>query len=154
MIAPNKKPNGFGHLRQVNGRLRTTFEKGTNPTVAYDRERAWPSGSRTQGAGLDGAKRKPEDTEMRSRHARHPGVRGRRLGPHISDIPVSNFTLTLDGGHKGLLQNDTPLCKHTLYATADITGQIGKTADQNAILSTPCGKKRKRHLSRAKVVHK
>lgn len=69
----------------------------------------------------------------------------------VPDAPVSNFTLTLDGGHKGLLQNDTNLCKHTLHVSADIAGQNGKSANQNPILSTPCGKHHKRaHLSRAR----
>ena len=58
--------------------------------------------------------------------------------------PVSNFTLTLDGGSKGLLQNNTNLCKRTLHVTADITGQNGKTANQNPALSTPCGKKKRK----------
>ena len=60
------------------------------------------------------------------------------------DAPVSNFTLTLDGGAKGLLQNNTNLCAHSLHVTADITGQNGKTANQNPLLRTPCHKKHKR----------
>ncbi len=71
----------------------------------------------------------------------------------VPDAPVSNFSLTLDGGHKGLLQNNTPLCKHSLHVTADITGQNGKTANQNPVLSTPCAKK-KRKGHRASRVHK
>ena len=70
----------------------------------------------------------------------------------VPDVPVSNFTLTLDGGNKGLLQNDTNLCKHTLRVTADIAGQNGKTANQNPVLSTPCAKK-KRKGHRAPRVH-
>jgi hypothetical protein len=34
-------------------------------TATCDWGRAWPSRSRTQGAALGGAKRKPEDEEMR-----------------------------------------------------------------------------------------
>ena len=58
--------------------------------------------------------------------------------------PVSNFTFTLDGGNKGLLQNNTNLCKHSLHVTADITGQNGKTANQDPVLSTPCAKKKRK----------
>ena len=71
----------------------------------------------------------------------------------VPDAPVSNFTLTLDGGNKGLLQNNTNLCAHTLHVTADITGQNGKTDNQNPVLSTPCTKK-KRKGHRASRVHK
>ena len=55
----------------------------------------------------------------------------------VPDAPVSNFTLSLDGGHKGLLENKPNLCAHPLHVTADITGQNGKTANQNPLLSTP-----------------
>jgi hypothetical protein len=71
----------------------------------------------------------------------------------VPDAPVSNFSLTLDGGNKGLLQNNTNLCVHTLHVTADISGQNGKTANQNPVLSTPCAKK-KRKGHRASRVHK
>jgi len=71
------------------------------------------------------------------------------------DAPVSNFTLTLDGGNKGLLQNNTNLCKHSLRVSADITGQNGKTANQNPVLSTPCAKKhhKRARLRRARRAH-
>ena len=71
----------------------------------------------------------------------------------VPDAPVSNFTLNLDGGGKGLLQNDTNLCKHALHATADIAGQNGKTANQNPVLGTSCAKK-KRKGHRTHGVHK
>jgi hypothetical protein len=62
------------------------------------------------------------------------------------DAPVSNFSLTLDAGNKGLLQNNTNLCKHSLRVSADIPGQNGKTANQKSPeLQTPCKKKSKRH---------
>ncbi len=74
----------------------------------------------------------------------------------VPDAPVSNFSLTLDGGHKGLLQNNTNLCAHPLHVTADITGQNGKTANQNPLLSTPCHKKhhKRAHLARARRANK
>jgi hypothetical protein len=69
----------------------------------------------------------------------------------VPDAPVSKFTLNLDGGSKGLVENSTNLCSATEYVKMQIAGQNGKTADQNGVLQTPCaskGKKRKqaRHL--------
>jgi len=65
----------------------------------------------------------------------------------VPDAPVSNFSLTLDGGDKGLLENKPKFCAHPLHVTADITGQNGKTANQSPVLSTPCGKRHKRKAS-------
>ncbi|MGA8745189.1 MAG: hypothetical protein WB507_04930 [Solirubrobacterales bacterium] len=62
----------------------------------------------------------------------------------VPDAPVTKFTLNLDGGSKSLLENSTNLCARTLHATADISGQNGKSANQNPPLVTPCGKKHKR----------
>ncbi|MGA8744562.1 MAG: hypothetical protein WB507_01705 [Solirubrobacterales bacterium] len=56
----------------------------------------------------------------------------------VPDAPVSQFTLTLAGGRKGLLENNTSLCSHSLHAIAKITGQNGKSANQNPTLQTPC----------------
>ena len=58
----------------------------------------------------------------------------------VPDAPVSRFTLSLDGGKKGLLQNNTNLCAHALPTVVDITGQNGKTEDLSTNLQTPCGK--------------
>lgn len=66
----------------------------------------------------------------------------------VPDAPVSNFSLSLDGVNKGLLQNNTNLCKHSLHITADITAQNGKTANQNPLLETPCHKKHRRRANR------
>ena len=66
----------------------------------------------------------------------------------VPDAPVSNFSLTLDGGGKGLLENKPGFCARALRVSAEITGQNGKTANQNPLLSTPCAKrhhKRKDH---------
>jgi hypothetical protein len=172
MSASIARSIGNGYLRQVNGRLRTTFKKGTNPTAACDLGRAWSSRSRTQGAGLGGAKFKPEDAEMRGRaerassrelvhlpseigaivcvcHARHPGVRDRGVGPHVPDAPVSHFTLALDGGSKGLLENSPGLCSATQHVSFRMTCPNGKSANHNPVLKTPCSKKHKRKGHRA-----
>ncbi len=62
----------------------------------------------------------------------------------VPDAPVSRFTLTLDGGNKGLLENSPNLCASTQHVSVQMTGQNGKTANQNPVLQTPCGKKHKR----------
>ena len=62
----------------------------------------------------------------------------------VPDAPVSKFTLSLDGGNKGLLENGTDLCAQTLRASVDMAGQSGKTANQNPVLSTPCAKKKRK----------
>ncbi len=75
---------------------------------------------------------------------------------HVPDAPVSNFSLTLDGGHEGLLENEKNLCAHPLHVTADITDQNGKTANQNPVLQTPCGKKHKhkhKHTRHSRARH-
>ena len=151
MIASIKKPNRSGHLGQVNGRLRTIFEKGTNSIIACDRGRAWPSRSRTQSAALGRAKRKPEDAEMRSRHVRHPALRDRGVGHHVSDAPVSKFTLSLLGGNNGLLENSENLCSKAHRAGAKFTGQNGKVESIGPPMANSCGStaNRKRKAPRA-----
>ncbi len=63
----------------------------------------------------------------------------------VPDAPISKFTLSLDGGNKGLLENGTNLCAQTLRASVDIGGQNGKTANQSPVLQAPCPRKRKGH---------
>jgi hypothetical protein len=73
----------------------------------------------------------------------------------VPDAPVSKFTLNLDGGSKGLLQNDTNLCASTEHVSVKMDGQNGKSVDESPELQTPCakkGEKHKRHLNRAKEV--
>src|SRR5262249_15518068 len=41
----------------------------------------------------------------------------------VPDAPVTEFTLTMQGGKKGLLHNSTNLCSQTNRATAKFTGQ-------------------------------
>ena len=64
----------------------------------------------------------------------------------VPDAPVSKFTLSLDGGNKGLLENGTNLCAQTLRASVAIVGQNGKAANQSPVLQTHCrSHKRKGH---------
>lgn len=74
----------------------------------------------------------------------------------VPDAPVSKFTLSLDGGPKGLLVNSTNLCASTQHVKVLTAGQNGKSMNQSLALQTPCGKtggkKPKRQLQRARVV--
>jgi hypothetical protein len=67
----------------------------------------------------------------------------------VPDAPVSKFTLSLDGGAKGLLENSTNLCAASEHVSVQMAGQNGLTANQDAVLRTPCGKPgRHRHRAR------
>ena len=44
----------------------------------------------------------------------------------VPDVPVTEFTLELVGGNKGLLENSENLCKKPQRAIANFTGQNGK----------------------------
>jgi hypothetical protein len=62
----------------------------------------------------------------------------------VPDAPVSKFTLSLDGAQKGLLQNNTNLCKSSsLRVNVKMAGQNGKALEENPLLGTPCGKSAK-----------
>ena len=87
MIALTQSSTGFVQMGHVSPRIFTTFEKGTNPTVVCDLGRLWPCRSRTQGAGLGGAKCKAEEAEMRSFLVRYSVLQGpchkkAKLKPH------------------------------------------------------------------------
>ncbi len=61
----------------------------------------------------------------------------------VPDVPVKTFTLTMQGGKKGLLVNSTNLCKSTNRAIADFKGQNGKKHVFNPVLKPQCKKGRK-----------
>jgi hypothetical protein len=62
----------------------------------------------------------------------------------VPDAPVTKFTLTMQGGKKGLLVNSTDLCRSTNRAIADFTGQNGKKSVFNPALEPGCAKKAKK----------
>ena len=72
----------------------------------------------------------------------------------VPDAPVDRFTLSLDGGKRGLLENSESLCRGPLYASARLVGQNGKTASQTLLLQTPCPKRAeaKRHIQHLREV--
>jgi hypothetical protein len=61
----------------------------------------------------------------------------------VPDAPVTEFTLTMQGGKKGLLQNSTNLCAHTHRATVKFTGQNGKAFNPRPKMQNACAKTRK-----------
>ena len=62
----------------------------------------------------------------------------------VPDAPITKVVLSFDGGRKGIIENSPRLCAHAQHFTAAITGQNGKTANQNPVFRTPCGEKHKR----------
>ena len=67
----------------------------------------------------------------------------------IPDAPVTKFTLSMQGGKKGLLVNHLDLCDVTSRADVRMTGQNGKTAHLHPKMGNSCGggkaRKHKRH---------
>jgi hypothetical protein len=58
----------------------------------------------------------------------------------VPDAPVTEFTLTMQGGKKGLLQNSTDICAKVYRATAKFTGQNGKRQTLHPKMQSACGK--------------
>jgi hypothetical protein len=63
----------------------------------------------------------------------------------IPDQPISRFTLTLQGGGKGLLVNSTDLCSTKGASTVLMDGQNGAPADGHPRLQNSCGNGGGRH---------
>ena len=64
----------------------------------------------------------------------------------VPDAPVTKFTLSLDGGKKGLIENGgNGLCAGNRRALALFTGQNGKTAELNPKVHAKCTKATKKH---------
>jgi hypothetical protein len=73
----------------------------------------------------------------------------------VPDAPVTEFTLFMQGGKKGLLENSENLCTGTFRATAKFSAQNGKAITlRPALKATSCkGKGRKAHGHRAARRH-
>jgi len=61
----------------------------------------------------------------------------------VPDAPVTKFTLTMQGGKKGLLVNSADLCKARHRAIVSFTGQNGKVSNSGPALKVKCGKSRR-----------
>jgi hypothetical protein len=66
----------------------------------------------------------------------------------VPDAPVSKFTLTMQGGRKGLLVNSTNLCAQVSRATAKFTAQNGKVDVLHPQMRNSCSKAHKRRHAR------
>ncbi len=67
----------------------------------------------------------------------------------VPDAPISEFTLELSGGAKGLLENSKNLCTTTNLATVKLSGQNGKLSNTKPLVTNTC-KKVKKHRKRAR----
>ena len=72
----------------------------------------------------------------------------------VPDAPVTSFTLEMEGGTKGLLENSTNLCAKPNHASAVFTGQNGKVDDFNPLLEVKCPKKHKKHKRKSRRHHR
>jgi hypothetical protein len=68
----------------------------------------------------------------------------------VPDAPVSKFILEMQGGKKGLLVNNTELCKIKPRASVKLDAQSGKTHDFNPVVKVDCGKKKGKKAQKAK----
>jgi hypothetical protein len=61
----------------------------------------------------------------------------------VPDAPVTKFTLSMQGGKKGLIVNSVNLCRTTNRAKAAFTGQNGKRLVLKPVVKPSCKKSRK-----------
>jgi hypothetical protein len=66
------------------------------------------------------------------------GARIRSTFRALPDAQISKFVVTMRGGRKGLLVNNTELCRTTPRARAQFDGKNGKRHDANPIVKTEC----------------
>ncbi|HEX6455873.1 MAG TPA: hypothetical protein VF009_05075 [Solirubrobacterales bacterium] len=59
----------------------------------------------------------------------------------IPDAPVSKFVLSMQGGKKGLLVNDTEICAAKPHATAVFDAHNGRAFESTPALKAGCGKR-------------
>ncbi len=79
-------------------------------------------------------------------------VRGgiRNTFDFVPDAPVETFTLTMQGGKKGLLINSRNLCKKTYRATAEFNAHSGDAITLRPPMQNSCKKARKGNKQRSK----
>ena len=94
-------------------------------------------------AALQGPASRPVKVELSGRiDSVNGGIRN--TFDVVPDAPVSEFSLTMQGGKKGLLQNSTDICASTNRATAKFSGQNGKRITLHPKMQSACGKAKKR----------
>jgi hypothetical protein len=57
----------------------------------------------------------------------------------VPDAPVKSFTITMQGGKKGLLINSRDICADTYRVSAAFRAQNGRTIDLQPKLAAACG---------------
>ncbi len=67
---------------------------------------------------------------------------------NVPDAPLSKAVISLVGGSKGLLVNNTSLCKQVNRASVALDAQNSKFADSTPKIAIKCPKPRKRHHKR------
>jgi uncharacterized repeat protein (TIGR01451 family) len=75
-------------------------------------------------------------------HVDSVGSRIRASFPKLPDLPLGKFVLTMQGGKKGLLANNSELCRAQPRATAVFRGQNGKRRTTHPLMIQRCGKTR------------
>jgi hypothetical protein len=82
--------------------------------------------------------------------SKHGGLR--TVFNAVPDVPVTKFVLNMQGGKKSLLVNSTNTCKGKQRAALSMTGQNGKTLNNNkfGLDITSCAKKKKKHTKHHK----
>jgi hypothetical protein len=58
--------------------------------------------------------------------------------PGLPDLPMSSFTLTINGGSKGILVLNGNICRHAQKANAAFTGHNGATRQTTVTMATQC----------------
>jgi hypothetical protein len=99
-------------------------------------------------AALRGPASMPIEVDL---DGRVDSVRGgiRTTFESVPDAPVSEFSLEMQGGKKGLLVNSTDLCTGRHRAKAHFSGQNGKAYDARPAVQAKCGKANKHQTSSA-----
>ena len=76
---------------------------------------------------IDSVKTGPETSRVRTRFL------------HVPDAPVTKFTMSLDGGKKGLVENSKNLCQTSRRAQLQLRAQNGRSQITNPVIATSCG---------------
>ena len=82
------------------------------------------------------------DVDLVGRIDSRTAASGRR-SRSLPDAPVTKFTLSMQGGKEGLLQNSTNICRGKHRAIALFDGQNGITVDQKPVLKARCRSSRR-----------
>jgi hypothetical protein len=92
-------------------------------------------------AALRGPDSQPIEVQVAGRvDSVHGGIR--TTFDFLPDQPITSFRLNMLGGKKGLLVNSRNICQSVSRATANFSGQNGKSAKLRPKLLNSCGKKR------------